>query len=106
MLGGWRSNCLSQLGGIRDRKRGMCAQFGGDGCCRLYLLSRLYWLRRLCFSMSKEPLDSYVCREQRAFGRLCFSVRNDFLSTSVFCGLLDLLGAQSFEAVAFDQGRH
>jgi hypothetical protein len=57
MQGGWRSNCLSQSGGIRDGKRGMCAPFGGDGC------DRLYWLRLLCFSMSRERLDGYVCRE-------------------------------------------
>jgi hypothetical protein len=35
--GGWLwSNCVSRQGGIRDGKRGMCAPFGGDGCCGLY----------------------------------------------------------------------
>jgi hypothetical protein len=58
--GGWRSNCLSRPGGIRDGKRGMCTPFGRDGCCGLYLLSRMYWLRRLCFAVSREPLDGCV----------------------------------------------
>jgi hypothetical protein len=46
------------------------------------------------------------CHEQRASGRLCFAVSSEFLSTIVFRGLLDLLGTQSLEVVAFDQGKH
>jgi hypothetical protein len=44
------------------------------------------------------------CREQRASGRLCFAMSNDFLCTVVFCGLWLLIrgGTELLEVLGME----
>jgi hypothetical protein len=55
----------------------------GNGCCGLELLIRLYWWRTIVFYGEREFCTIVFFREQRASGRLCFSVSREPLDGCV-----------------------